>query len=105
MEQRPHRATGEDEPDEKQDRAERFVPPQVHEVENDEHEFHRREHDERGDDQPFHKRQIDRDDLDAGDDGEEHRDLHVDVEFVRIVPVIVDGGGGDSVSAHVLGEV
>ena len=93
LQQSPHRAAGEDEADEKQDRAEWFVPAQVHEVENDEHELHGREHDERGDDEPFRERQINADDLDAGDDREEHRDLDVDLEFTALVVAVTVSGG------------
>jgi hypothetical protein len=35
------RTDGQHQTDEKQDRAKDFVPPQVHEIENDEKEFHR----------------------------------------------------------------
>ena len=80
--------------DEKQNRAERLIPPQMHEVENDEHELHRREDDEHGDDQPLRERQINADDFHAGDYGEEHRDLDVDLIFTNVVRIVVRGSVG-----------
>ncbi len=87
LEKRPHGASSENEADEKQDRAEKFIPLQVHEVEDDEHELHRGKYDERGNDQPLRERQVDQDDFYAGNDREEHRDLDEDVEFALAVSI------------------
>src|SRR5437762_857627 len=59
LEKGPDGAAGEAEADEKEDRAERFVPPQVHEKKDDEEEFDRGKDDERRDEQPFCERQVD----------------------------------------------
>ena len=93
-EKRPHGATGQHQPDEKQNCAERFIPPQMHEVENDEHELHRREDDEHGNDQPLRERQVDADDFHAGDYGEQHRDLDVDLILTDVVRIVVRGSEG-----------
>jgi hypothetical protein len=42
-------------------------------------------------------REVDGDDLDAGDDREEHRDLHVDLELADVVTVVVVASGQESV--------
>ena len=65
LQERPHRAARQDQADEEQDRAERLVPAQVHEVEDDEHELHGGEDDERRDQDPLHEGQVDRDELEA----------------------------------------
>jgi hypothetical protein len=88
-EQSPHRATRENQADEEEDRAERFVPPQVHEIKDDEHELHERKHHKTGDDDPLRERQVNADNLDARDDREEHRDLDVDLEFADVMTVVV----------------
>jgi hypothetical protein len=73
----------------------------VHEVENDEQELHRREDDEGVTIEPFGERQVDGHDLDAGDDREEHRDLHVDLVFADVVRVVVPAWAeGALMSAH-----
>src|SRR5690606_28088634 len=101
-------AGGEDQTDEKQDRAEHFVPLQVHEVEDHVEELHQREDGEGGDQQPSGQGQVDQDDFHAGDERQQHGDLHEDVEFAvlgvgGVVAVGVVGSGGGS--AHFAGAL
>ncbi len=93
-------AAGEHEADEKQDGAEGLVELQVHEPEDDHEELHDREEHERGDDEPLREREVDEHDLHAGDDGEDHGDLHEEVELAVVVVGVVLGGGGVGGGGH-----
>jgi hypothetical protein len=100
FQQRPHGAAGEDEADEKEHRAENFVPAQMHEVENNEHELHGGEDGERAEEQPVGERQVNHDDLHAGDDRKDHRELDEDMEFAFAGRVAAGGVNGRGGSAH-----
>jgi len=49
------------------------------------------------------RRVVGGDDLDAGDDREEHRDLHVNLELAFVVVAVVENRGGVGGCAHVRG--
>src|ERR1035437_8655827 len=93
LEDGPPGETGPAEPDEKQDRAEHLVPPEVQERKDDEHEFYRRKHGEGREDQPVREGQIDQDDFKARDHAQDHGNLDVDMKLAGLMMAVVRSGG------------
>ena len=97
--QRERDAESQNQADEKQDGAKNLVPLQVHEEVDAEGELHAQHDEKRADDHALGERQIDGEDLKTGDDGEDHRHLHEQVELAFLGRALIgrrDGRG----SAH-----
>ncbi len=100
MEERPHHETCENQSDEEQNRAEDFIPSQVHEVKDNKYKLDGREHGKQAKNQLVGQGKANKNNFETGDDAEDHCDLHINVQPVRFL-VAMGGRSCDSGNRHV----